>query len=108
MTPLPSTWDNSPSISNGIIAAVVPEGGSLGDLNGNGVIDGRGDYGDGTNRGNGVLVLYDIVTGKIVSTGISIVCCGPDISGLVIAFDSDPCVQWYVVIDDIARRYFGR
>ena len=109
LTPLFSASGTGPSLSNGIIAAVVREDAVLGDLNGDGGIDsGPYDYTDGTNRGNGVLVLYDITTGRMVSTGISIICCGPEISGFVIAFDSNPCDQWFVVLDDIVKSYFGR
>ncbi len=85
------------SISNGIIAAGAIEDASTGDLNGDGVID-----------GSTILVLYDIATNRLVSTGVK-VCCIPDISGWLIAYDgNNGCEQWYVVLDASIRQYFGR
>jgi len=99
------------SISNGIIAAVLSENGPLGDL------DGDGDTADFA-----VLVLYDIATGRLISTGV-VACCGPDISNGMIVFDTyegdinedlngdgdtGDCVQRYVSIDGLAYSYFGR
>ena len=115
ITPIPPMWRNwSPSISNGIIAAVIRENDTWGDLDGSGIL---GD------DDSGILVLYDIATGKMISTGL-VVCCGPDISGDLIAYEIDEsstnrdldgdgvirnaCIQVYFRINDLVKQYFGR
>ena len=101
MTPilLSSLMGNgSPSISNGIIAVGIDENAIMQDLNGDGV------------ENEGVLVLYDIPTGRMISTGAR-VCCWGDISNGVIVYDEDTpdgCVQKYIILDDLAKQYFGR
>jgi hypothetical protein len=90
--------DGHPSISNGIIAAFQREGGANGDLNGDGIVDENTSF----------LVLYDIPTGRMVSTGYKL-CCGVDINGFVITVCQDmPCSQSYMIMSDAVRQYFGR
>jgi len=100
ITPIVNSWpgDGHPSISNNIIAAFQREGGAYGDLNGDGIIDENSSY----------LVLYDILTGKMVSTGYRL-CCGVDINGFVITVCMDmPCSQGFMIMSDAVKQYFGR
>jgi hypothetical protein len=100
VTPIVNTGpgDGHPSISNGIIAAFQREGGAYGDLNGDGIVDENRSF----------LVLYDIPTGRIVSTGIML-CCGVDINGFVITVCQDnPCSQSFTMMSTVIRQYFGR
>lgn len=94
----PISGDGHPSISNGIIAAFQNEGGAYGDLNGDGIIDESSSF----------LVLYDIPTGRMISTGYKL-CCGVDINGFVITVCMDmPCSQGFMIMSDVVKQYFGR
>lgn len=97
-TNLPVNRNYNASISDGIIAIAINEDDTWGDLNGDGQIGGDD---------SGIIVLYDIPTGRMVSTGVML-CCGPEISGFVIAIDWDTCDQWYIVLDDLVKQYFNR
>ena len=104
--------DGAPSISDGIVAVVLSEEAVMKDLDGDGEI---------ADNGGGVLVLYDIPTGRMINTGVK-VCCWGDISNGVFVYDTDEgginkdvnndgsfdCVQTYVVMSDLAKQYFGR
>ncbi len=92
------------SISNGKIAMLANENQGWGDLNG-----------DGDETDWYILVIYDTSTGRLINTRVQ-GCCGPDISGDVVTFDTyeddiqtdlngdgdmGDCVQRYILLSDM-------
>ncbi len=93
------------SISNGKIVMLANERDGWGDLDG-----------DGNETDYYMLVIYDIATGRTINTRVQ-GCCGPEISGDVVIFDTyendiqtdlngdgdmDDCIQRYIVLSDKA------
>jgi hypothetical protein len=109
LTPMPTNGGDMPSISNGIIAVSGNEG-YWGDLNGD------------LDVWDPVGLLYDIPTGRMMSTGLTkyhwgevtneIVQCrshetdlNQDLNG---DGDLEDVVHVYQILDDVAKGYFGR